>query len=207
MININTIKNIIETQSNVASYSGLDCTRVQRLCIYEAFNDLLEKYPKEMMGYLIKSERGHHLQSILFQKYIQNLETKLPFSFIKNKQIYYIKSILDNELNIFDGISVFRAHISKNNIIKNSTIENYIGGKKNLYQRPYFMGKILDIIDDKKHISLLKYLSSYSFSEIILDSSVPRTEVLVSHLRIIPHYQMGAMSYINRIRKEIILAI
>ena len=32
----------------------------------------------------------------------------------------------------------------------------------------------------------------------------PGTEVSVSHLRIPPHYQMGAMVYINRARKIII---
>lgn len=44
----------------------------------------------------------------------------------------------------------------------------------------------------------------YSFSKIKVRDIDPGTEVIVTHLRIPPHYQMGGMVYINRIKDKIV---
>lgn len=207
MLNEKILQDIIEDQASAASYNGLDCTRVHRLCAYEAFSQLLTEYPTEMIGYLNESKRGHNFQSQLFQIYIKILEERMPFSYFKNDSICHINSLLSDTLGIFDGISVFRQQITEKGIIKNATVETYSGGRKATYHRPYFIGKVLDIVNVENHTSLLSMMSSYSFSEIKMKKEMAGRSVLVSHLRITPHYQMGGMVYINRARKDIVAAI
>jgi hypothetical protein len=50
--------------------------------------------------------------------------------------------------------------------------------------------------------SLLNNVIDYSFS-IIKTNLSPGTKVHVSHLRIPAHYQVGILSHINRIKKNI----
>jgi hypothetical protein len=47
-------------------------------------------------------------------------------------------------------------------------------------------------------------VTEYTFSKIKVQDIVPGTEVIVTHLRVPPHYQMGGMVYVNRVRKKII---
>jgi hypothetical protein len=56
--------------------------------------------------------------------------------------------------------------------------------------------------DDKK--SILNDVLEYSFSKIKLSKTPPNTKVQVIHLRVPPHYQMGGMVYLNRIRRKIV---
>jgi hypothetical protein len=88
--------------------------------------------------------------------------------------------------------------------IKNNTKEFYIGGRKAVYTQPYYIGKLLNVIDKTTKKSLISNVSDYSFSKIRIKDIKPGTEVNVTHLRIPPHYQMGGMVYINRIRKRIV---
>jgi hypothetical protein len=47
-------------------------------------------------------------------------------------------------------------------------------------------------------------VKDYSFSKIRVQDIEPGTPVTVTHLRVPPHYQMGGMAYVNRIRKKIV---
>jgi hypothetical protein len=49
----------------------------------------------------------------------------------------------------------------------------------------------------------MKNVSDYTFSYIKIGNIVPGTKVKVIHLAIPPHYQMGPMVYLNRIKTEI----
>ena len=66
-----------------------------------------------------------------------------------------------------------------------------------------FIGKLLSIIDKEKNISLIDNIISYSFSSIKMENVVSGTNVIVSHARIVPHYQLGSMNYISQMMKEI----
>ena len=50
----------------------------------------------------------------------------------------------------------------------------------------------------------MHHVKDYSFSKIRMQDISPGMEVIVTHLRVPPHYQMGGMVYINRIRKKIV---
>jgi len=66
------------------------------------------------------------------------------------------------------------------------------------------MGKLLSVVDKKTKVSLMNRVEEYSFSKIKMKNVKIGTQVVVSHLRIPPHYQMGGMVYVNRIRKKIV---
>lgn len=202
--NIKLIQDIINTQITNIPYNGTNFTLLHKTLAYNAFSNLLKKFPEELVNYIIYSSRSGGFQYKIFQEYIRLLEENIPFSFIKGKKVYYVDSLLDNNLNIFGGISYFDAKINDNLIIKNNTQEFYIGGRKGSYAQPYYIGKLLNIIDKNSNNSLMDYVKEYSFSKIKMKNVEPNTNVMVAHLRIPPHYQMGGMVYINRVRQKIV---
>ena len=201
----NTIKEIIESQSNSVVYNSSNATIKHKQLIYQSILLLLDMYPIEMIEYLSGHKDNYFgFQHKIFQKYIELLEQSFPFAISKNGKSYRINSLLDNELGLFDGISVFEAPISNKFVVKNMTKEIYIGGRKASYARPYYIGKLLNIVDKNTHNSLLSNVVEYSFSKILLNQVQGVSTVIVSHLRTPPHYQMGGMAHINRIRKKIV---
>jgi hypothetical protein len=195
--------NIIETQSNSAHYFSYGFTAHHKTMCYRAFHNLLQQYPKDMVGYLLGNLRSGGFQHKIFQEYIRLLESSLPFTLQRNRELYQVKSLLDPYLGLFDGISIFESNVSNNGIIKNGTTENYVGGRKSSIIRPYYIGKLLNIIDIDTKESLLSKVKEYTFS-IIKTDILPNTRVSISHLRIPPHYQMGGMTYVNRVRAKIV---
>ena len=171
---------------------------------YQAFANLLKKYPEQMVDYLLHESRSGGFQHKVFQEYIKLLEEALPFSFKKNKRLHKVESLLDDNLNLFDGISVFEGIVSEKLVIKNGTREFYIGGRESKVSKPYYIGKLLSIIDKKDSSVLMDHVKEYSFSLIKMKDIEPGTEVIVTHLRVPPHYQMKGMVYVNRIRKKIV---
>lgn len=201
---LDTLKEITQSQINLLYYNGTDATLMHKLCMYQSFMNLMNMCPEDMISYLVLMTHNGGMQHRLFQEYVNVLESKIPFSFKKNKKMYRVTSLLDDNLNVFDGISVFDAVVSNKQSVKNLTKEFYIGGRKGSYSQPYYIGKLLDIVNLDKNISILSDVKDYSFSKIKLDKTPTETHVRVSHLRIPPHYQMGSMVYLNRIRKKIV---
>ena len=204
-VNVTALKEIIETQSNNAAYSSSDATVRHKQCVYQAFNNLLDRFPAEMSAYLLNTTDSHMgFQHKIFQEYISLLERTLPFFIIKNKKPIKISTLLDKELCLFDGISVFDAMVNDRLSIKNATSEFYIGGRKASYTKPYCIGKLLNVIERDNKTPLLQYVKEYSFHKIHMRDVKPGTLVTVTHLRVPPHYGMGGMAYVNRIRKKIV---
>jgi ribosomal protein L37AE/L43A/DNA-directed RNA polymerase subunit RPC12/RpoP len=203
-LKISTLNEVIESQSNSILYSSSDFTIKHKLFTYQAFSNLISKYPNDMVDYLINNSRSGGFQHKIFQEYVRLLEASLPFVFKKNGKLYKVSSLLDDNMCVFDGISTFEAIVNDKNEIKNNTQEFYIGGRKAAYTKPYYMGKLLSVIDKKTNESLFDHVKEYSFSKIYLKNISPGSKVEVTHLRIPPHYQMGGMVYVNRIRKKII---
>lgn len=189
-------------------YQGQNSTYMHRACLLRSFANLLQNSPQEMQDYLLEEGHSYYgMQHRLFQEYISLLESRLPFSFSKKRKSYCISSLLDDNLNVFDGISIFEAEISETGKIGNLTKEFYIGSRKSSYAQPYYIGKLLDVVDMEKHQSIVGNVSSYSFSNIRIKGIASKTKVQVSHLRIAPHYSMGALAHLNRIRKKLISSI
>tara|TARA_R110000868_G_scaffold99024_4_gene272665 strand:- start:20035 stop:21312 length:1278 start_codon:yes stop_codon:yes gene_type:complete len=202
--NFKILKEIIESEKNILSYDNNNIMQKQKLTAYQSISNLLDKSPQLMIDYLLNNSRTGGFQNKLFQEYISILENSLPILIkLKNKP-YKIESLLDVNLSLFDGISNFDSIINDKMCIKNNTNEFYIGGRKATYAKPYYIGKLLFVVDKKTNESLNDNILEYSFSKIKMKNVKPGTEVSVSHLRIPPHYQMGAMVYINRARKIII---
>ena len=199
------LQEIIETQSNNVPYCSSDATVRHKQYVYQAFANLLEDSPVEMASYLLNSSDSHMgFQHRVFQEYIRLLEAALPFFVTKNKKLHKIDSLLDNTLCLFDGISVFDSFVTDSLCIKNGTKEFYIGGRKATYTKPYYIGKLLNVIHRDTKVPLMHLVKDYSFSRIRMHDIDPGTPVTVSHLRVPPHYQMGGMAYVNRIRKKIV---
>jgi ribosomal protein L37AE/L43A len=201
---IKILNEVIEQQRDAIPYTSSDFTSKHKYLVYQAISNLLSVYPQDMTEYLLDQSRSGGFQHKIFQEYIKLLERSLPFSFKKNKKIYKIESLLDEQLCLFDGISIFESIITDKLEIKNETKETYIGGRKAAYVKPFYIGKLINIFDKSNNESLLSNVTDYTFSKIKLKEVIPGTKVSVSHLRIPPHYQMGGMVYVNRIRKKIV---
>jgi hypothetical protein len=200
------IRKTIESLYSTILYSSSNFTVKRKQAAYRAFLNLLDEQPVKMTSYLLPGNKKNHsgIQNLLFKKFISILENDLPFSYKKGKSIVTINSLLDPDLNIFDGISKFDSTITDKLEIINNTNEFYIGGRKATYSKPYYIGKLLDIINLSDSKSLLNNVISYNFNKIKMKNIAPNTNIRVIHLRVPPHYQMGAMVYINRARKSII---
>lgn len=202
---IKLLNDIIETQSNNVPYSSSDATIRHKQHVYKAFANLLKDFPDDMSNYLLNNNDNHMgFQHRIFQEYIKLLEESFPFIITKNKKRYKIDNLLDNNLCLFDGISEFSGMISEKLVIKNETKEFYIGGRKAAYAKPFYIGKLLNVIKSEDHSSIIHLVKDYSFSQIRMHGIDPGTQVVVTHLRIPPHYGMGGMTYVNRVRKKIV---
>lgn len=201
---VELIRSVIDYQSNNVPYNSSDFTVKHKYVAYQAFGNLLKNNPADMVDYLLNNSRSGGFQHKIFQEYIRLIEESLPFSFKKGNKLFKVESLLDENLGLFEGISAFEAMVSDKLTIKNGTTEFYIGGRKGTIARPYYIGKLLSINEKLTKAPLLDRVVEYSFSKIKMRDIVPGTEVIVTHLRVPPHYQMGGMVYINRIRKKII---
>lgn len=201
---INTLLDVINSQKDNIQYTSSNFTIIHKKLAFDAISNLLISYPDKMIKYLLENSRSGGFQHKIFQEYIILLERSLPYYFNKGNAIYKVESLLDKNINLFDGISSFDAKVSNSCIIKNNTKEFYIGGRKASYTKPYYIGKLLNVEDKLTKQSLIDCVEEYSFSKIKMKNIKPNTEVIITHLRVIPHYQMGGMVYINRARKQII---
>jgi hypothetical protein len=200
---VEILNKIIDEQSNLLSYKDINFTVPHKLSVYQAFKQILNAYPDQMIDYIFNNSRSGGFQHKLFQCYISILEKSFPLVIKKNKKNIIINNLLDNNLCLFDGVSTFETYINKN-IIKNNTQEYYIGGRKASYTKPYYIGKLLNVLTVENNQPILHLVDSYSFNQIKLKSNLDKCKVMVTHLRVPPHYQMGGMVYINRIRKTIV---
>ena len=196
----NKIENSINKNLDTIVYSSRDYTVKIKEFVLLAFKEFLYEDSETLINCLCNNSRSGNLTRNIFQRFSQILEKNLPFSFTKYNKAIYINSLLDPNLNIFDGISTFTQNnlkLSKNNelIIKNNTYELF----KN---KSYFIGKLLSVTSDNQDITnLVKY---YSFNKIYLENiGIGIDTVTVSHLRIIPHYQTGPLVYIHKMKNSI----
>ena len=202
---VQTLHDVIDFQRNSVPYSSSEFTVKHKLLVYDAFENLIRRHPVEMVDYLLNNGSGYAgFQAKIFQEYIRLLEDALPITYKKNKTNYKIESLLDENLTLFDGISTFDGIVNDKSIIKNATTEFYIGGRKGAVTKPYYIGKLLNVLDKKTKEVLIDNVIEYTFSLIKVRDIAPGTEVIVTHLRVPPHYQMGGMAYVNRIRKKIV---
>jgi hypothetical protein len=203
--NYETLMGVIDSQMSSLHYHSNQSTLLHKKNMYEAFKIIIAKYPEEMISYLVYTTRGAGIQHKIFQEYVQLMEASLPFSFVKNGKSFTITSLLDPELCIFDGVSEYSTIVTSKHEAINETKERYVGGRKGFYDKPFYIGKLLDVFDSATGDSLMANVTEYSFFRINFDKTVkPGTVIDISHCRIPPHYQMGSLVHLNRIRRKIV---
>jgi hypothetical protein len=200
---IKKIKEIIDNISINLNFVSCNYTVKQKTIMCQSFIETLDQFPNEMFEYLVNGTRGPALQNKIFKKYVEILEKSLPFTYIKGNKKYVVSSLTDKDLNIFIDTQEFEQFVNANFKIKNNTQEIYIGGRKAAYVKPYYIGKLIDVIDISNQKSILNQVDDYTFSYVKVSNISPGTKVKVVHLAIPPHYQMGPMVYLNRIKSEI----
>lgn len=179
---------------------------IKKYLMYQAFEILLEQDPAGMINYLIhgKSLGERPIQSLIFQKYVQLLENRLPFEVIGEDGKTEVYSLLDPNLNLFLGQSEFQSHIRESGFVSNNTREVFSGAKCN---GPCFIGYLCDVTD-KDGKSLLSEVEYYTFSSLKMRTTVQaNTLVNVIHFRIPPHYEMYSLVNLQRTRKRIVTSI
>ncbi len=204
--NLGLLLETIEEELNRVHYVSYTATIIHKISVCQAFLNLTKRMPQEMVSYLVLGKKNSSLQSKLFQEYISVLEGKLPFTYKRGTDVIKVDSLLDENLSLFDGISSFETTVNSKREIKNQTKEFYIGGRTGFHSKPFYIGKILDVVAESGE-SVLPDIKEYSFLRILMKNTAPGTKVTVSHLRVPPHYQMGGMAHLNRIRKNIVDSI
>lgn len=202
-----TLMQVINDQIKTIKRMNSPGTLFQKLLMYEAYRSMLEKYPEEMISYLVHQKQNLEfpIQSRIFQEYAGFIENFLPFSIKKKGEMVHIVDLTDPNLSLFLGISKFEALVKTDHTIPNNTQETYIGGRKFKNYGPCFIGKLIDVVDKSTEISLSSAVKEYSFVNITVDDSVlPGTPVLVTHFRIPSHYEMDSLVFLQRIRRAIV---
>jgi hypothetical protein len=204
---ISLISELIKSQIKVIERSGYTAIANQKILMYKAYQMILDKYPDEIISYLIfkKSSSNFNIQSKIFQEYVILIENYLPFTAKKANKNIEICSLLDENLNLFIGISEFISEI-KNNTIKNETKEEYIGGKNFKNYGPCFLGKLISVssIETGENIEIEDYSFVNIYPKYAWDDG---TKVLVKHFRMPSHYDINHMRYLQKTRKNLVNAI
>lgn len=199
-------KSVISAQK--ANFSKLPMSKIiKKYLMYQAFESLLNQDPAGMIGYLIhgKSLGERPIQSLIFQKYIQLIESRLPFEVVDDEgHLIEVFSLLDPCLNLFLGTSEYNSYVRESGLVSNNTYEIFVGAKCN---GPCFIGLLCDITDESGK-SLLSEVEYYTFSNIKMKSTVPQnTQVRVTHFRIPPHYEMYSLVNLQRVRRRVVDSI
>lgn len=194
------IQNILDKIQEDVIYGSHSSTIPLKTAAIEAFQYISITQPKQFLEYLTESTR-YGFQHKLFQAFTDALEKKLPYVIFKKKKPIHIDNLLHEQLSIFSKISSFDGVVNDDLIVTNNTSDYYTSNKSSKTTQ-LFIGKLLSI-DDTAGNSLINNVVDYSFHMIKLKNVQPLTNVVVSHLAIPPHYQMGGMVYLNRLRQEI----
>jgi len=206
-LEIGAINDVINEQVAAVNRSGHTSTMIQKLIMYEAFKQAIANDPEGMISYLAHTEsppQRTSIQARIFQEYVKIMENYLPFTMKRGDRSIDIVDLTDPNLALFEGLSSYEATVNKNNIIPNNTKEQYIGKRKYKKYGACFIGKLIDVKNSKEQ-SLMPYVIEYDFNSITMDPTVtPGEEVTVTHYRILSHYQMNSMVFLQRIRRSIV---
>lgn len=183
-------------------------TKVQKSLMYDAFAQVLEEQPDDMIRYLChrKYSFSDPIQSKIYQKYGGLVEDYLPFTIKYGQKEKDIVSLTDPELSLFTGISEYTSKVQADGTIPNETKEVYIGGREYKNHGPCFIGKLIEVQDEQGN-SLLPQVVEYTFSKISTQGIEEGTRVQVTHFRIPSHYEMKGLVFLQRIRRKLVDSI
>jgi hypothetical protein len=202
---LNIVKEVVKQQLDAVKRTNSVGTMLQKVLMYEAYDNMIKKYPEEMVSYLVhlKQSADFPLQARIFQEYVGLMQDALPYKIEKNGKVYDVVSLLDDKIDLFEGISVFDAVVKPDGSIPNNTKECYMGGRKFKNYGPCFIGLVIDIKDEAGN-SLKSKIKDYSFVQINMEGVKPGTNVNVKHYRIPSHYEMKSLVHLQRSRKKLV---
>jgi hypothetical protein len=205
---LDVILQVIEDQKSFINRTSSTYTKMQKLIMYEAYESMLKQFPEEMISYLAHRKQVSHfpIQAKIFQEYVKIIENALPFDIVQGNKIIPITSLTDENLKLFTGISEFEAIVDCNYQIPNKTTETYTGSNKFKFYGKCFIGSVIDVIDMKTNESIKNNILNYAFSHInMIPGSIPvGSRVFVKHFRIPSHYEIGSLTFLQRIRRNIV---
>lgn len=192
-ISIHKSKIISEIDKQIRICTNRNLSYKKRM-MYQAFKDVLVQDTVQMMSYLygVKVLGEGAFQSKIWQRFVKIVEESGMFS-----------DLLDSD--IFLGKEYWSSYISKTGIVQNNTKTTFFGKKK---KGSAYIGKLISITDDKGN-DLMEYVDYYQMSRIRMKLSnlnhlKPLSAVNVESLSIPPHYETGAMLYLQRCRKHLV---
>lgn len=206
-IELSTLQQVIAEQLKAVKRTNSPGTMLQKCLMYEAYSNMLIEYPEDMVSYLVhqKQTAEYPIQSRIFQEYVRLIQDALPYTIEKSDGPHEVVSLLDPNISLFEGVSMFNAVVRSDNTIPNNTTETYTGGRKFKCYGPCFIGLVIDVVDRRNDKSLREHVQDYSFVQVKMSQEIdPGTPVTVRHYRMPSHYEMGSLTYLQRIRKRIV---
>lgn len=200
------ISDIISEKISLLKRTNRESTLNQKILMHQAFKQMLDECPEDMIPYLVRLKKKFDipLQPRIFQKYIKLIENNLPISFIRANKKIDIIDLLDPNLSLFLGESEFESVVDVNLMARNNTKEEYVGRTTFKNYGPCFLGKILEVNDEKGN-SILDKIKWHSFNQIHFDNSVsPGTKIFVKHYRIPSHYENKSMIFLQSVRRDLV---
>lgn len=204
---LETLTKVLEEQVSQVKRTNASGTLFQKLSMYEAYQNMLKKCPEDMVSYLVhrKQNTEYPIQSKIFQEYVKIIEESLPYDIeISKTEKYTVYSLTDPNIQLFLGKSEFDSVIKSDLCIPNETKETYVGTMTFKNYGPCFIGQVIDVVDKSTGLSIKDKIKNYTFVQIIMEDVLPGTEVTVTHFRIHSHYEMGALVYLQRIRRAVV---
>jgi hypothetical protein len=204
---LKVLLSVIDDQLKRVERTNSKATSTQKRIMYKAFKKMVNMFPVEMVGYLVyrKQKSDFPIQAKIFQVYAELVENYMPFTITKGGVDIDIFDVTSPDLSLFNGVSEYESKVRDNNTIPNETKEEYIGGRNFKNYGPCFIGKIIDIIDTKTGKSIKDDVASHSFSQINMNKTVePGTAVKVIHYRILSHYEIDSLVFLQRTRRAVV---
>jgi hypothetical protein len=199
----NVLKSVMQDQIDLIKKMNSPATMMQKLLMYEAYSQVLREFPKETFAYLVhrKCIAEHSIQASVFQEYVKLIEDYLPCTLVSAGKTYEIVSLTDPMLLLFAGVSEFTTTVRYDGSIPNETKEHYFGSKNLKDYGPNFFGKIISLTSGENDVT--KYIIRHDFNTI--STYLPPGEIVtVKHYCMPSHYEIGALAYLQRIRKKIV---
>jgi len=178
-----------------------------KIAMYEAFEDVLLKYPQEMIDYItIGGQNGSlAIQPIIYQHFSDRLLKKLPLSFFAKGTRVYIDDPIDTRLYLFEGVRQFTNFLDHNLVLKKKNQYSIIDGDVVENKSNHFIGKLISTTnihgkDLSNHIDSCNFISLKMKSDSVM---VAGQDIVVRYYSINPSYTMGSMIHMQRIKKKI----
>ena len=202
---LNILKQIIENQKNRLPIKKTPNKKL----MYSAINNILNKYPKESVGYFMNGKffKENPIQPIIYQEFAELMKQSLPLKIKNNNQEIIIDNVLDKNLQLFNGINKCSGFVNSNLIFKvrpeyKSINNNFIDNEEKA-----FIGSLIEVTDGNTNLN--EHVEFCSFKYIKFKSSfLPYKDknITITYYSIYPHYTMCSMAILQRIRKKIFVS-